>query len=560
MLTSRLDSIGNWNAQLFRELKGRLKPRNVLLIIGLVIVGQLILLGLFYAPPTGPHCTFYMDESGCTLTVEDMATRWQQFWQVVLTFLNWTIMVGLLLSGVYMLAQDLDREEMKGTLNFIRLSPQSPRDILLGKLLGVPILFYLAILCLLPLHGIATLGAGAPLSFLISFYVIFGAGSFLMFSLAMLAGMVGRSLSVGGMEQTASGAALLVVVFAIFGFLPGYFFWNIATGWNDYTPFFMYGMSPETSGLQWFFLPLGTYAWVGNGFTLVNVAIISAWLWQAMERSFANPGKTLLPKRHSYGLVMYLEVLILGFCVHPWYESQDIWSEQFMFLAIVNLSLSLLLIALFSNQRQTLLDWSRFRHLQTDAHASSAKTSSRKRNSWRSLLTDLLFGENSPSSLLIPVNLLLMAGFMVLWAGFALMAQPENIELMPGFLLGGLLCLLTLMSYGAIAQLILMLKTKKRVFLCLAALLFLAMIPIVVSMGVYEFGTTGSFWSWVLLFNPFPIPFLLENAWFRSLGTALGGILAHLTVLTLVNGKLAYQLRQFGTSSSQELLKPAGRG
>jgi ABC-type Na+ efflux pump permease subunit len=47
------------------------------------------------------------------------------------------IMLGV---GTYMLISNLANEERRGTLNFIRLSPQSTLSVLGGKLLGVPIL------------------------------------------------------------------------------------------------------------------------------------------------------------------------------------------------------------------------------------------------------------------------------------------------------------------------------------------------------------------------------------------------------------------------------------
>lgn len=45
MFSTLLDRLGNWNPQLLRELKGRLKPRNVIITIALSLVSQLMLLG-----------------------------------------------------------------------------------------------------------------------------------------------------------------------------------------------------------------------------------------------------------------------------------------------------------------------------------------------------------------------------------------------------------------------------------------------------------------------------------------------------------------------------------
>ena len=55
------------------------------------------------------------------------------------------MLVALLVMGTYLLIADLSREERRGTLNFIRMSPESAKNILLGKLLGVPILVYFTV-------------------------------------------------------------------------------------------------------------------------------------------------------------------------------------------------------------------------------------------------------------------------------------------------------------------------------------------------------------------------------------------------------------------------------
>jgi ABC-type transport system involved in cytochrome c biogenesis permease component len=60
--------------------------------------------------------------------------------------------VGLLVAGVYALASNFKQEKKRGTLNFLRLSPQKARSIIVGKLLGVPVLVYLGVLCAVPLQ------------------------------------------------------------------------------------------------------------------------------------------------------------------------------------------------------------------------------------------------------------------------------------------------------------------------------------------------------------------------------------------------------------------------
>jgi hypothetical protein len=108
MQLNLLDRVGNWNAQLFREIKGRLKVRNVALTVAISLLSQLLL--LFYG--------------------------WSQI-HIIFSSLSMFVLFALLVVGTYMLISDLAREERRGTLNFIRLSPQSTQSILLGKMLGV---------------------------------------------------------------------------------------------------------------------------------------------------------------------------------------------------------------------------------------------------------------------------------------------------------------------------------------------------------------------------------------------------------------------------------------
>ena len=42
MRLKQIDNLGEWNPQLLRELKGRLKPRNILIATAISMVGQLL--------------------------------------------------------------------------------------------------------------------------------------------------------------------------------------------------------------------------------------------------------------------------------------------------------------------------------------------------------------------------------------------------------------------------------------------------------------------------------------------------------------------------------------
>lgn len=49
MIPNLMASVANWNPQLIRELKGRLKPRNITLVSSVSLLSQAMLIFFFYA-------------------------------------------------------------------------------------------------------------------------------------------------------------------------------------------------------------------------------------------------------------------------------------------------------------------------------------------------------------------------------------------------------------------------------------------------------------------------------------------------------------------------------
>ena len=78
-----------------------------------------------------------------------------------LSRLIWVFLMAL--SGSASIAQNWVREAKLGTLDFLRLSPEPPWRILLGKMLGVPALCYVAAIAWLPFHLYLAIRAGSDL-------------------------------------------------------------------------------------------------------------------------------------------------------------------------------------------------------------------------------------------------------------------------------------------------------------------------------------------------------------------------------------------------------------
>lgn len=60
-----IDQIGDWNPQLLRELKGRLKPRNVIIAVVVSLVAQFLLFVSF----VNQLNSIYIDSQYCCLRV-----------------------------------------------------------------------------------------------------------------------------------------------------------------------------------------------------------------------------------------------------------------------------------------------------------------------------------------------------------------------------------------------------------------------------------------------------------------------------------------------------------
>ncbi len=97
----------------------------------------------------------------CPIDQLNMQMWWRDHWQYIFSTLTIVFIFTLLVAGTYLLIDNLAKEERRGTLNFIRLSPQPATSVLIGKMLGVPILVYLFIIAALPFHLFA---GGVPIS------------------------------------------------------------------------------------------------------------------------------------------------------------------------------------------------------------------------------------------------------------------------------------------------------------------------------------------------------------------------------------------------------------
>jgi hypothetical protein len=211
------------NPQLFREIQGKLKTRNVVMAAAITVITQFMavvfLLGqlpdmklewtqcgrygmaLVYQEYSNRVC-YAQNEAG------NWVINWQLWWLDLFIILSITSIFALLVVGTYLLIADTVQEESRGTLNFIRLTPQSAGSVLLGKILGVPILVYTAIALLLPLHLVAGLQSHIPLGLILAFDLTVVASCAFFYCLALLWSLLDFGVS-GFKPWFASGLSLI---------------------------------------------------------------------------------------------------------------------------------------------------------------------------------------------------------------------------------------------------------------------------------------------------------------------------------------------------------------
>lgn len=502
-----MDYLGEWNPQFARELKGRLRGRNLTLVLGLSIVGQLLIFLSFISKIPGSQNRYgayciSQDNGACLFNS-------LQWWQHLNQLFYWSLPLILVSGGVYLVIADLAREERRGTLNFIRVSPQSSQSILIGKLLGVPVLLFLAVAIALPSYAITAFFAQIPPGDIFSYYLVLAAFCALFYSAAALfALMGGRHAFVGA------------------GVTLGTLCWLMNLDW------YYYGRGWASH--QWFGFPLnGDHLFNVRLFALLNCAILSYWIWQGLHRRFRNPAATLISKKQSYALVFCLNVLFLGLVTSYLGADPDpklssyLWFDRLSGIAIVNLFLFLGLIAALSPPRQTLLDWARY------AHQAQRQ----------SVLQDLIWGEKSPAAVAIAIGATITAVLFIPWV---LLWPVDMLSKLQAISAIGFYVILAAI-YAVLVQIMLLLKSKKRALWATGVVAAAIGVPLLILV--------------LLGGGPQTIPemYLLSILALSGLEYATTtpiflAFLGHLAILAGLSFKLRQQLNLAGESATKALL------
>ena len=532
-----IDQLGEWNPQLFRELKDRLKKSHVAIALFISLAPQVLILLLQF--DTDKNEQLYLN-------------FWQpEDWRMVFISFNMIFIFTLLVGGTYLIINDLVKEERDGTLNFIRLSPQSELSIFIGKMLGVPVLIHLMIITAIPFHLFAGISANIPFSYILFSYLTLVASCIFFYSFASLFGIFGGSDFRVSKAWFGSGAILIFLIisasWAHFD-IHYYYAWVRMFSPMEMNNYLFSGLFSEhnSSGfynLNFFNLPFGQNPVSLLALFLVNYALAIYWVWQGLIRCFRNPNATLLGKGQSYLLVTHFNFIHLGFLTHGNLTNQKDFIIEITYLYIWNLLLFLVLLGVILPHRQAIQDWATFRLQKLPNNQPLRKNS---------LLSELILDEKSPGTLAVAINILIAASFAIaltLIKG-AVFYDYENMSL--GVLIT--ICLLFFISltmiYGTIAQIMLMQKNSKRNSLAMGTTAVSITLPILIA-SILSFSisntshTDSTLWLFTIVFPP---------GFANTTAIKVFSVFTcQLAILGLLNRYLIKQVQKLGESATKAI-------
>ena len=551
----------DWNPQLFRELKGKLKTRNVIVAAAISVIIQFVCvinllsdlpdpdpqkkLGVQYGRYGMGHIyhdpgTYYREHLPYSKDLLDnWVVNWQLLWLDLFIILSIISIFALLIVGSYMLVADMVKEETQGTLNFIRLTPQSAGDILLGKILGVPILLYTVIFLFLPLHTIAGINARIPLSLILGFDAVIVVSCAFFYSLALLCSLLDFGLS-GFKPWLISGVVGSVLFILTEDLFKDYLALDNPWGWLFlFNPSLVLSYLIDATHLpdsKVNFLPIEnlqqllfygrafwTEATIGIVLIVFNLSLWAYWSWSLLKRRFDNRDSTFSSKVQSYWLTGWFIAIALGFTLQS--SSQDINLEYFIFLQVCLVVWGLCLTAGLSPHRQKLHDWARYRHQTT-----------RDRSIWQ----ELVFGENSPSTVAVAINLAIAIAYII--PSILIHLDRDRYYVMWGFIVS----MGSIMLCAVAAQIVLILRTRKRAALSMITVASMIIVPPVCLDMANIYGRDEPL-AWLFTFIP---TIAVEYVTMPTIALTL---LAQWLAISAIGFQMSRRLKQAGASETKML-------
>ncbi|MFP4007057.1 MAG: hypothetical protein ACLFV6_03480 [Spirulinaceae cyanobacterium] len=541
MLDAIIDRVGDWNPQLFRELKGQLKPRGLVILGFLSFLVQLLIYLLFAS-----QISINSDTPGYYVTRENGVgtVNWTLWSGDIFVTLSFFAIFILLPIGTYLLTANLAKEAQNGTLNFIRMSPQSALDILIGKMLGVPALLYWGFAIAFPFHFAFGIGAGIPFYQVLGFDLILVAACTFFYSIALLVGLLPfENNTRSSLPWAVSLITLIYLIFiqgSIFSngsfqsvldilylFHPGFYLKSIAAD----TTYFMFS---RTNFIGWYTIDLATAT---NFLWLLGLANFSLWIYwfaQALKRRFHDLKKPLWSKSQSYCISASFTVISLGFALSNLPDSNHYLLQLLGTQQVLYFFVAMALIIAISPLREQVQIWALHRP------------------QYRRGIASFIFDEKSPAVLAGGINgAILYTGLVVYAIASAVFSSPEGDS--DVFLLGTtLVCLVVswilIVLIASVYQGLLLNKSRRRAVMAKSGLLTMVfLLPLAIFFALLS-SDLQPMLAW--LFTPFGLFTVGKVTLVEIIFAFVGQSLAIAAVMTNIHNHI-YRL---GASESQVLL------
>jgi hypothetical protein len=281
-----VEAIGNWNPQLLHELNSRVSLTNLaicgLLSIGLQLASIACLLGWMHST-TNPSSSYHLKDYNIY-----NPTQWSSWrWGYAAGSDSCAIFVLMATLGVYVIASSFRKEASQGTLDFLRLSPRKTSTILIGKLLGSPILVYWVGICALPLQFYGAQVAQISLLTVLVWDLEILALLAIFYPIAALLTLRFKVLPIL-LAVSTCGLSILLILSSIM--------WSISSDSVHW-----YGISLSD--------PLMTFLAIA-----ALVILVIYWLYLALERTYDRTA-TILSRKHSYVWSLNYHLFLLGLCI-----------------------------------------------------------------------------------------------------------------------------------------------------------------------------------------------------------------------------------------------------
>jgi ABC-type transport system involved in multi-copper enzyme maturation permease subunit len=535
-----IDRLGEFNPQLFRELKSKISGRNVAIMVAVTVAVQVLVLFFQHTRVASYSLTennYFCQEIRDYQCVRDAAKNvlinWPKWWANTSAMVSWLMFGLLFLAGIYLLASNFSQEEKRGTLDFIRLAPQQARTILIGKFVGVPILVYLGVALAVPLQLYAALLGEMAISHVVAWDILMVAAALLFYAVSVLAVLW-----------------MKVPAFALTGGMSYLVFLVVQNSFHWYPYETVGGRLPEYSGAgsgnSWYGMVVGDRLAYYLLFSVL-CAVGTYCLYQMLCRRYHQPQAAVLSKVQSYAFSLLIHLFLLGFYFYRSFEITEneaklsfhapfnLINADFVnyhnnfadfLLIVVGLAWFFLLIPVLLPSRQSLVEWSRYRSL---------------RLGWRLLLVE----ERSPAMLAVAVNVAIAS---LVWL-VPISCRLQGMALGKLLIGAGLMTILAVL-YSSIAHWISFWSVRNRPAWMAGAIFSLTALPVLgVSMMTAAVAMSAQD-NPLFLMTPF---LWISIQRVRILSAVL--ILVLLTAVSVwVNMQLRRSLQKFGrTESSQHL-------